>query len=153
MSKKIGIVTGGGDCGGINAAIEAVVKSASNEGWEVYGIRKGWEGLIFGNVSPLNISDVEGIHSRTGTILHTSRTNPFNYTGDLNDGSYHKRADVSKYVIENARKAGLEAIIACGGDDTLSVIPKLIEVQGTYKILWIAVPKTMDGDIQVYSLG
>src|SRR3989338_6900569 len=151
MTKKIGILTGGGDCGGLNAAIEAIVKSASNKGWEVYGIRKGWEGLILDAMHPLSVSDVDGIHSETGTILQTSRTNPYNFTGALN-GQNLKKADVSEQVIETAKKHGLEAIIACGGNDTLSVIPKLKEDYGS-AITFVGIPKTMDGDLQTYSLG
>ena len=92
MDKKIGILTGGGDCGGLNAAIEAIVKSANNEGWEVYGIRKGWEGLISGNLFRLDVSEVDGIHSQTGTVLQTSRTNPYRFTGKL-DGKDLQEAD------------------------------------------------------------
>ena len=84
MTKKIGILTGGGDCGGLNAAIEAVVKSATNEGWEVYGIRRGWEGLILDAMRPLSVSDVDRIHSETGTILQTSRTNPYKFSCKIN---------------------------------------------------------------------
>ena len=151
MSKKIGIFTGGGDCGGLNAAIEAVVKSASNEGWEVYGIRRGWEGLILNIMHPLHISDVDGIHSKTGTILQTSRTNPYKFTGELN-GQNLTEANVSGKVIETAKRTGLEAIIVCGGNDTLSVIPRLTADYGT-DITFTGIPKTMDGDLQTYSLG
>tara|TARA_Y100000310_G_C20650322_1_gene799060 strand:+ start:193 stop:1425 length:1233 start_codon:yes stop_codon:yes gene_type:complete len=159
MTKKIGILTGGGDCGGLNAAIEAVVKSADNEGWEVYGIRRGWEGLVFNNIFPLRVPGVDGIHSETGTILQTSRTNPYRFTGEL-DGQILEKADVSERVIENAREAGLEAVIAAGGDDTLSVvsgnedknIPGLINDYGN-DVTFIGIPKTMDGDLQTYSLG
>ncbi|MFH0867835.1 MAG: 6-phosphofructokinase [Candidatus Woesearchaeota archaeon] len=151
MTKKIGILTGGGDCGGLNAAIEAVVKSASNERWEVYGIRAGWEGLILDKIHPLHFFGVDRIHPKTGTILQTSRTNPYNFTGTLN-GQDLKQADVSGQVIETAKNHGLEAIIACGGNDTLSVIPKLKEDYGS-DIIFIGLPKTMDGDLQTYSLG
>ena len=151
MDKKIGILTGGGDCGGLNAAIEAIVKSANNEGWEVYGIRKGWEGLISGNLFLLDVSKVDGIHSQTGTVLQTSRTNPYRFTGKL-DGKDLQEADVSEAVIRTMEKFGLEAVIAAGGDDTLSVIPRLVEDYGTSPT-FIGIPKTMDGDLQVYSLG
>ena len=151
MVRRIGILTGGGDAGGLNAVIESVVRFAAHEGWEVDGIRKGWEGAIFGDRTPLRISDVEGTHSETGTRILTSRTNPYNYTGCLN-GEFVTEANVSNLVIENARRAGLEAIVVCGGDDTLSVAPKLVRDYGD-AILFVGVPKTMDGDLQVYSLG
>ena len=151
MTKKIGILTGGGDCGGLNAAIESVVKSATNEGWEVYGVRRGWEGLILDAMRRLSISDVDGIHSETGTILQTSRTNPYSFTGRLN-GLDLRNGNVSRRVIETAGEHGLDAIIACGGNDTLGVIPRLMEDYGS-DITLIGIPKTMDGDLQTYSLG
>src|SRR3989338_4712336 len=153
MSKKIGILTGGGDCGGLNAAIEAVVKSARNLGWGVYGIRRGWEGLVFGNMFPLDVPYVDGIHSHTGTVLQTSRTNPFKFSGKL-DGRTMDKEDVSAQVVKNIGNSGLEAIIACGGDDTLGVIPNLICRYGnSLPTTFVGVPKTMDGDLQRYSLG
>ena len=151
MGKRIGILTGGGDCGGLNAAIESVVKSSVHEGWEVYGIRAGWEGLVLDMIYPLHFFGVDRIHPKTGTTLQTSRTNPYNFTGRLN-GQFLENADVSRKVIENAKKHELDAIIACGGNDTLSVILKLKEDYGS-EIIFIGLPKTMDGDLQTYSLG
>ena len=150
---RVGILTGGGDCGGLNAVVEAAVKSASNLGWEPYGIGRGWEGLLFGVIFPLHAPDVDGIHSDTGTILRTSRTNPYNFSGELN-GTHFKGEDASSHIVENIRRSGLEAIIACGGDDTLGVIPKLIGQYGnSLPAVLVGIPKTMDGDLQVYSLG
>ncbi len=99
----------------------------------------------------LNPEIVQGIHSKTSTVLQTSRTNPFNYTGKLDNKDFEE-ADVSQYIIDNSKKRGLEAIIACGGDDTLSVIQDLVKKYGNSLTL-IGIPKTMDGDLQVYSLG
>ena len=149
--QRIGILTGGGDCAGLNAVIEASVKIGYHEGIELMGIRRGWEGLILNNVRPLSLSDVEGIHSKTGTILLTSRTNPYKFTGEL-DGEHFEKANVSRRVIDNATRNGLEGLILCGGDDTLSVVPRLIEDYGS-SIPMVGIPKTMDGDLQVYSLG
>ena len=151
MVKKIAIATGGGDCGGLNAAIEAVMKAAANEGLEVEGYKKGWEGFIFDDRRKLRISDVEGIHSITGTLIQTSRTNPYNYTGELN-GQFLQNANISGYVMENLKRASIDGVIICGGDDTLSVIPRLIKDYGD-SIPFIGIPKTMDGDLQTYSLG
>lgn len=151
MTKNIGFLTGGGDSGGLNAMIEAAVKSATNEGWTSHGIRRGWEGAILDDRRILRVSDVDGIHSQTGTILGTSRTNPYNFTGHLNDG-YLQDADVSRLVVENARRAGLDAIIAGGGDDTLQIIRRLIKDYGD-DIVFLGIPKTMDGNLQEYSLG
>ncbi len=160
MVTRIGIFTGGGDCGGLNAVIEGTVKAAVHEGFEVDGILKGWEGGIHDNRLPLRISDVEGIHSTTGTIIQTSRTNPYIFTGEL-DGRMFEKEDVSHRVIENLNKAGLEAVIAVGGNDTLSVIRRrekdgnLRGLSPDYKDapVFVGIPKTMDGDLQTYSLG
>ncbi len=151
MIKKIGILTGGGDCAGLNAVIGAVVKSATHEGWEVYGIRKGWEGAITGEMEPLSLADVDGIHSESGTILQTTRTNPYEFTGTL-DGKFFEKRDLSARVIEVAEEKSLDAIIVDGGDDTLSVVPRLVEDYGN-DVTFIGIPKTMDGDLQTYSLG
>lgn len=152
MVKKIAAATGGGDCGGLNAALEAIARSATHEEWDVDIFKKGWEGFIFDDRAPLRLHDVEGIHSVTGTLAQTSRTNPYNFTGELLHGRLLENADVSGRVMENIKKAGIEGVIICGGDDTLSVIPRLIKDYGT-SIPFIGIPKTMDGDLQVYSLG
>ena len=151
MVKRIGILTGGGDAPGLNAVIESATRSAIHEGWEIDGVLRGWEGLILGNFMPLRISDVEGAHSDSGTLIQTSRTNPYNFTGYI-DGQHFVRTNVSARVVENAAKKGLEGLIVIGGDDTLSPIPKLIKDYGS-DIVLVGVPKTMDGDLQVYSLG
>ncbi len=159
MVRRIGILTGGGDCGGLNAVIEGATRAAVNNGIEVDGIFNGWEGAIYDDRRPLRISDVEGIHSTTGTELCTTRTNPYKFTGDL-DGVSLVKADVSARVIENANRAGHEAIIVVGGDDTLSVVRRLEEsalrgLSVDYKDapVFVGIPKTMDGDLQTYSLG
>jgi len=151
LVKRIGILTGGGDAPGLNAVIESATRSAIHEGWEIDGVLRGWEGLILGNFMPLRISDVEGAHSDSGTLIQTSRTNPYNFTGYI-DGQHFVRTNVSARVVENAAKKGLEGLIVIGGDDTLSPIPKLIKDYGS-DIVLVGVPKTMDGDLQVYSLG
>jgi phosphofructokinase-like protein len=133
MSKKIGILTGGGDCPGLNAVIRAVVrKSIRKYNYEVLGILQGWRGLMdYGLTEELNLDKVSGIIHRGGTILKTSRTNPF------------KEKDGVKRIIEKKMSLGLSAVIAVGGEDTLSVAAKLhdegLEVVG--------VPKTIDNDI------
>jgi len=151
LIKKIAVATGGGDCGGLNATIEAVVKTATNWGISVDSFKRGWEGFIFDMRRPLRLSDVEGIHSLTGTLAQTSRTNPYNFTGELG-GRFFEKADVSSHVVENIKREGIDGVIMCGGDDTLSVIPRLIVDYGDF-IPFVGIPKTMDGDLQVYSLG
>ncbi|MBI5048491.1 MAG: 6-phosphofructokinase [Deltaproteobacteria bacterium] len=128
---KIGILTGGGDCPGLNAVIRAVVRKAAHYKYDVLGIKDGWMGLIEANVIPLDIKSVTGILSRGGTILGTSRTNPF------------KSPDTAEKVVNNIKKLGLDVVICVGGDDTLGVAAKLLK-QG---IKTIGIPKTIDNDL------
>ena len=104
--EKIGILTGGGDCPGLNAVIRAVVRRAHALGYDVLGIKKGWAGLIHGYVEPLTDFSVSGILPRGGTILGTSRTNPFK---DFED--------VQKLKL-NWQRFGLNYLVAVGGDDS-----------------------------------
>ena len=129
--KKIGVLTGGGDCPGLNAVIRAVVKKAAKYSWSVIGIKNGWRGLINGEMELLTEYSVSGILPKGGTIIGTSRTNPFNNEGDV------------KKVIENIKKFGLDAIVAIGGDDTLSVAQKLYHMG----VNVVGVPKTIDNDL------
>lgn len=129
--KKIGILTGGGDCPGLNAVIRAVVKKSKKYNWEVVGIKNGWKGLIQGQIEILTDFSVSGILPKGGTIIGTSRTNPFNNEQDI------------QKVLENIRKFGIEVIVVVGGDDTLSVAQKFSEM----KIPIVGVPKTIDNDL------
>ena len=128
---NIGVLTGGGDCPGLNAVIRAVVKKGHQLGYDIIGIKDGWLGLVDNITVPLTVSSVSGILPRGGTILGTSRTNP-----------YKKDGDESK-VLANVEKLGLDAIICIGGDDTLGVAAKLYG-KG---IKTIGVPKTIDNDL------
>jgi 6-phosphofructokinase 1 len=130
--STIGILTGGGDCPGLNPVIRAVVRKAHNEGYEVIGIKNGWKGMIENDTMKLDLSAVSGILPKGGTILGTSRTNP-----------YKKEGGVEK-VKANLKKMGLDALIAVGGEDTLGVASKLIK-DGIANI--VGVPKTIDNDI------
>ena len=129
--KKIGVLTGGGDCPGLNAVIRAVVKKSRQYNWDVIGIKNGWKGLINGEMELLTDYSVSGILPKGGTIIGTSRTNPFN-----------NKEDVQK-VLNNINKFGLDAIVAIGGDDTLSVAKKLYDMG----VSVIGVPKTIDNDL------
>ncbi|MFA6217055.1 MAG: ATP-dependent 6-phosphofructokinase [Candidatus Omnitrophota bacterium] len=129
---KIGILTGGGDCPGLNPVIRAVVRKAYNEGYQVIGIKNGWKGLIENDTMELNLDTISGILPKGGTILGTSRTNP-----------YKKEKGVEK-VIETYKKLGLDALIAVGGEDTLGVASKLPK-DGITNI--VGVPKTIDNDL------
>jgi ATP-dependent phosphofructokinase / diphosphate-dependent phosphofructokinase len=128
---KIGFLTGGGDCPGLNPAIRGAVLRALDFGHEVIGLRQGWAGLLNGLTTPLGLDVVEGIIDKGGTILESSRTNPFK-----------KEEDVEQ-CIANFKKLGLDCLIALGGEDTLGVAAKL------YKrgVPTVGVPKTMDNDV------
>jgi 6-phosphofructokinase 1 len=135
---RVGILTGGGDCPGLNAVIRAVAKSLLLEhGAEVFGIEDGYLGLIERRLRPLAYADVSGILTRGGTILGTSnRANPFGYFKE--DG-----ADVSDRVIDFVREFGLSAVVAIGGDGTMSIAHGLYE-KG---LNIVGVPKTIDNDL------
>jgi phosphofructokinase-like protein len=129
---KVGILSGGGDAPGINAVIRAVVKKGiKNYGYEILGIRDGWKGLLEGQYLPLDLDASSGILTRGGSILGTSRTNPF------------KAAEGPEKIITNAKKANIEAVIVIGGDDTLTVAQKL----GEQGLRCVGVPKTIDNDL------
>lgn len=129
---KIGVLTGGGDCPGLNPAIRAVVRRADAYGWDVVGFLNGWAGLLGeGNARPLTPADVSGILPLGGTMLGTSRTNPM------------KKPEHMEQVVANFARHGLDALVAIGGDDTLSVASRLFDLgQKT-----VGVPKTMDNDL------
>ncbi|MCK4365144.1 MAG: 6-phosphofructokinase [Thermoplasmatales archaeon] len=129
--KKIGILTGGGDCPGLNAVIRAVVKKSRRYNWDVIGIKNGWKGLINGEMELLSDYSVSGILPKGGTIIGTSRTNPFNNEGDV------------QKVIDNIKKFGIAALVVVGGDDTLGVAKNLYE-KG---IPTVGIPKTIDNDL------
>ena len=129
--KTIGILTGGGDCPGLNAVIRAIVSKSVKLDIGTMGIRNGWAGLVIGEVEPLTPFSVSGILPRGGTVIGTSRTNPLK-----------KVEDVQK-VLNNIKKFGLDALIAIGGEDTLGVAAKLYE-KG---VNVVGVPKTIDNDL------
>lgn len=131
MIKRIGILTGGGDCPGLNAVIRAVAYKASEYGWEVLGVRYGWKGMLDADAVPLTKADVEGILPLGGTILKTSRTNPYKVEGG------------ETKVLENAKKMGLDCLVAVGGEDTLGVAYKLTKAG----LKCVGVPKTIDNDL------
>jgi 6-phosphofructokinase 1 len=137
--KRIGILTGGGDCPGLNAVIRAVVKSGLKMGYETVGIRNGWKGLVDKNTMRLDERSVSGILPKGGTMLGTSRTNPY------------KKPKDKKKAIANYRKLKLHALIAIGGEDTLGVANKLHK-EG---LNVVGVPKTIDNDLNAtdYTFG
>jgi len=145
MNKTIAILTGGGDCPGLNAVIRAVVRSAVGlHGWRVMGIEDGFDGLV-GKLRwrELTLESVRGILPRGGTILGTSnRGNPFSYPTEIN-GQFELR-DISDEVVASFRNLGAEVLIAVGGDGTLKIAQGLFE-KG---LPVIGIPKTIDNDLQ-----
>ena len=142
--KRIGVLTAGGDCPGLNAVIRAVVKTAINEyGYEVLGIRDGFAGLIKKNVFPLTEKDVSGILPRGGTILGTSnRDNPFKYRVEKDGKS--EFIDVSEQVIKTIEYNEIDVIVSIGGDGTQSIA---LEFYERYGVPMVGVPKTIDNDL------
>lgn len=129
---RIGVLTGGGDCPGLNAVIRAVVrKSITEYGWEVFGIKNGWAGYVNSNAEELDLGKVSGILPKGGTILGTSRTNPF------------KKEGVPETIVENAGKLGIDATVAIGGEDTIGVAHRLYQLG----MATVGVPKTIDNDL------
>ncbi|MDP8253087.1 MAG: 6-phosphofructokinase [Candidatus Kaelpia aquatica] len=130
--KSIGILTGGGDCPGLNPVIRAIVRKGLIENYKILGIRNGWKGLLGKDVINLDIDSVSGILHRGGTILRTSRTNPYKSDGDI------------QKVVENFKSLEIDALIPIGGEDTLGVAAKLYR---DFKLPVVGVPKTIDNDI------
>ncbi len=143
-NKTIAISTGGGDCPGLNAVIRAAVKCAVLKyGWNVIGIPDGFDGLIRPErLRPLTLDDISGLLPRGGTILGTTnRGNPFQYKMTENGREVVK--DVAPLVVENARRAGIEAVIVVGGDGTQKIGLELMH-RG---LKVVGVPKTIDNDL------
>jgi 6-phosphofructokinase 1 len=129
---RIGVLTGGGDCPGLNAVIRAVVRKGVQEyGHEFLGIRDGWRGAVEGDLRPLGVPEVRGILPRGGTILGTSRTNPYKIDGGPDR------------IREMLRDRGVDALIAIGGEDTLGVANRL----SAEDVPVVGVPKTIDNDL------
>ena len=128
---KVGILTGGGDCPGLNPVIRAAVRTALLNKYEVIGIQNGWKGLVDNITRPLDMAAVSGILHRGGTVLGTSRTNP-----------YKDKAALEK-LKENFKNLGLNALIVIGGEDTLGAAVRLS--QDGYNV--VGVPKTIDNDL------
>ena len=168
MTKRIGILTGGGDVPGLNAVIKSVTYRASENGIDVIGFRRGWEGLTHLNIDdpasrsyyliPLNRENTRTIDRRGGTVLHSSRTNParmqklpnhlagmdFPVALSTKSGVATRTWDLSRQVMANLASLDVEHLIVIGGDDTLSYATRLHDLG----IKIIAIPKTMDNDVR-----
>ena len=138
---RVGLLTGGGDCPGLNAVIRAVVRKGERHyGDELVGFRDGWKGVLEDSTMVLDVERCRGILPRGGTILGTSRTNPY------------KVEDGVKKALDTLRKERIDALIAIGGEDTLGVANKLYK---EHKLNVVGVPKTMDNDLDAtdYTFG
>jgi 6-phosphofructokinase 1 len=130
---RIGVLTGGGDCPGLNAVIRAAVRAGHRRyGQEFVGIRRGWRGLLDRDTTPLDPDVVRGIIDRGGTILGSSRTNPYSHEGG------------AQAACDSMTALGLDALIAIGGEDTLGVANRLYHEFG---LMTVGVPKTIDNDL------
>lgn len=132
MGKNIGILTGGGDCPGLNPAIRGAVMRGLDHGYTFTAFLEGWRGLVEGKTRPLGLEDVQDIAKLGGTILKSSRTNPF------------KKEGAVQKCLDNLKKFKIDALIALGGEDTLGVATRLFE---EHKVNTVGVPKTMDNDL------
>src|SRR5438034_963152 len=137
---KVGILTGGGDCPGLNAVIRAAGRRVMTGGGEVVGVREGWRGLVDGLVEPLGPREISGLLPRGGTILGTTRTNPFKLDGGI------------ERVLANFEREGFDALVAIGGEDTLGVAARL-HSERDFPV--VGVPKTIDNDLSAtdYTFG
>ncbi|MHA6799022.1 6-phosphofructokinase [Bounagaea algeriensis] len=137
---RVGVLTGGGDCPGLNAVLRAVTRRGVSEyGHEIVGFRNGWQGPIEGAVQPLGLDDVEHILDRGGTVLGSSRTNPYS----VEDGVPRLQRTLER--------EGIDALLAIGGEDTLGVAERL----GRDGVPVVGVPKTIDNDLEAtdYTFG
>jgi ATP-dependent phosphofructokinase / diphosphate-dependent phosphofructokinase len=140
VASRIGILTGGGDCPGLNAVIRAVSRRVLDRDAEVVGVREGWRGLVDGLFQPLGYREISGILPRGGTILGTSRTNPYRSEGGV------------ERVLSTFSELALDALVAIGGEDTLGVAARLHAEHG-FPV--VGVPKTIDNDLSAtdYTFG
>src|ERR671922_988903 len=113
MAKRVGVLTGGGDCPGLNAVIRAVTRRSLDRGYEVVGVRAGWRGLVDARFEELDYRAISGILPRGGTIVGTSRTNPYKIERGV------------ERVLEHFGRERLHALVAIGGEDTLGVAARL----------------------------
>jgi len=143
--KRIGILTGGGDCPGLNAVIRAAVRTLVRDyGLEVVGIQLGFEGLLTRAIVPLTLETIRGILPKGGTLLRTTnRGNPFEYPVPGSPAGSNICEDRSQQVVENIHDLGIDGIIAIGGDGTLKIAQRLADMG----IPMVAVPKTIDNDL------
>ena len=141
----LAVLTGGGDCPGLNAVIRAVVKTAIHYGFEIYGISNGFHGLINGDMKPMGLADVSGILPRGGTILGTTnRDNPFKYMVGQDDAGNPIYEDKRDVVVKNLKDRNIDCLVVIGGDGSLKIAYDLHRYCG---VNVVGVPKTIDNDL------
>jgi 6-phosphofructokinase 1 len=146
MSKVIGVLTGGGDCPGLNSVIYGVLLKAAEAGFKVIGIEKGWKGFLENTSRELDVSSLDDLHTIGGTLIYTSRTNPYKSAKKVKDPSEREKAikETANTMASQISKLGLDALITIGGDDTLGVAAAMHQYADA-KV--IGVPKTIDNDL------
>ena len=144
--KKVGILTGGGDCPGLNSVIYGAMLKAFDAGVEVVGILKGWKGFMENDTIPLDIAEHDDLHTEGGTLLYTSRTNPFKGLKVLDSEEEKEKfkKDKAKEMAAQFEELGIDALIAIGGDDTLGVADIMYKNANTNVV---GCPKTIDDDV------
>ena len=146
MKKTIGILTGGGDCPGLNSVLYGVLLKAMNIGITVIGIEKGWRGFLENKTRKLDITKLDYLHTIGGTLLYTSRTNPYKDAKKVKDPAERQKKiqETAKRMASQFEVLGIDSLIAIGGDDTLGVASAMHQHAGA-KV--IGVPKTIDNDL------
>lgn len=144
--KKVGILTGGGDCPGLNSVLYGIMLKAFDAGVECLGIEKGWKGFLENLTVPLNIAEHDDLHTIGGTLLYTSRTNPFKsiQKPKTEEEKESLKQKISKEMANKFNELGIDALIAIGGDDTLGVADALYKYTNA-KV--VGCPKTIDNDL------
>ena len=144
--KKVGILTGGGDCPGLNSVLYGIMLKAFDAGVECVGILKGWKGFMEYLTMPLNIAEHDDLHTIGGTLLYTSRTNPFKSVQKAQTDEEREtiKQEIAKEMTAKFDALGIDALIAIGGDDTLGVADSMYKYADA-KV--VGCPKTIDNDL------
>ncbi len=146
MIKRFGVLTGGGDCPGLNSVLYGIMLSVLSAGHEVIGIMKGWKGFLENRTIDLDINALEDLHTIGGTLLYTSRTNPYKNALKIEDKMEKERKieEIAKDMAAKFKTLGIDGLIAIGGDDSLGVAAAMHKFANANVI---GVPKTIDNDL------
>jgi 6-phosphofructokinase 1 len=146
MNLTIGVLTGGGDCPGLNSVLYGILLKANDAGYKVIGIEKGWYGFLRNKTIELNLSELDDLHRIGGTLLYTSRTNPYKKVKKIKDLAEREKSikGTAVNMASQFETLGIDVLIAIGGDDTLGVAAAMNKFAGARVI---GVPKTIDNDL------